>query len=262
LIASIYLGFGVSGEYLIYMHTAPNGKSYIGQTNNLHRRNISHKNTDGCRAFASAIKKYGWDNFTHTIRAEGLTLDGANQLEQELIASHNTLSPNGYNLKTGGKNGGRPSDEAIKRSADARRGKRLSEKQKQRLSELGKTMPKERIEKMVAASKVAMKNRIGPHFNLGRKHGDDFRKKVSDATKVALASPEVRQKMSERRIGLHHSDETKAKQAEAARIRWNKKRAEGTNKEAPDVTAKRAAALRETWRRKKEAAQGDLPGTT
>ncbi len=242
--------------FLIYMHTSPSGKSYIGQTNDLHRRNICHKNTTGCRAFANAIKRYGWDNITHTILAEGLTLDEANLLEQEMIALYNTLAPNGYNLKSGGKNGGRPSDESIKRSADARRGKPLSDKQKQRLSELGKAIPRERIEKMVVAAKAAREaNKDKPHCHTGRKHGEEHRRKTSISSKEHWQDPEFRKKVIASRIGFQHSEETKEKQAEAARLRWAKKREDGTNKEDPVVTAKRAEALRATWRRKKEAAQ-------
>lgn len=63
-------------DYLIYMHTSPSGKSYIGQTNNLHRRDIVHKNTNGCRRFALAIKKYGLDNFTHKVLIDNLTYVG------------------------------------------------------------------------------------------------------------------------------------------------------------------------------------------
>ena len=51
--------------FVIYMHTSPSGKSYIGQTNDYNTRCRRHK-TDmksGCPAFRDAIKKYGWDNF-------------------------------------------------------------------------------------------------------------------------------------------------------------------------------------------------------
>jgi group I intron endonuclease len=91
-------------SFLIYKHTAPNGKSYIGQTNDYVARCYKHQLTDGCPAFYSAIKKYGWDNFTHEILIDGLTLAEANEFEELMISEFNTISPNGYNIKNGGCN--------------------------------------------------------------------------------------------------------------------------------------------------------------
>ena len=91
-------------NYLIYKHTSPSGKAYIGQTNNLKRRNKLHKYSTGCTVFSSAIKKYGFDNFKHEILASNLTIEEANKLECEFISEHNTIYPNGYNLMSGGMN--------------------------------------------------------------------------------------------------------------------------------------------------------------
>lgn len=89
-------------NYLIYKYTSPSGKSYIGQTNNIKRREYRHKTDNGCRAFASAIKKYGFENFTKEILEENLTLTEANIRESYWIIFFNSLSPNGYNLSSGG----------------------------------------------------------------------------------------------------------------------------------------------------------------
>lgn len=248
-------------NFLIYKHTAPNGKAYIGQTNNLHRRDIVHRNTNGCRAFANAIKKYGWEAFAHEVLADGLTLDEANALEVAFIAKHNTMSPNGYNLKSGGKNG-IPSPESIELAASKRRGRKLPATHRERLSELGKAMSPERMQKLQEGARAARERMKGkPHFNLGRKHDEQHREKTSLASRESWANPEYRKKVIASRTGKTKSAETKAKQSEAARLRWEKRRAEGTNKEDPNVTARRAAAIREAWRRKKEAAQGDLSST-
>lgn len=54
---------------VIYMHTSPSGKHYIGQT----KQKINNRfRSDGsgykqCRVFYNAIKKYGWNNFKHEI---------------------------------------------------------------------------------------------------------------------------------------------------------------------------------------------------
>lgn len=61
--------------YKVYMHTLPNGKKYVGIT----KRNVNErwKNGNGyknnCR-FYNAIRKYGWDNITHEILFDNLTL--------------------------------------------------------------------------------------------------------------------------------------------------------------------------------------------
>ena len=212
--------------YLIYKHTAPNGKAYIGQTCNLHRRNIMHRNTSGCRAFAAAIKKYGWDSFVHEILAEGLTLEEANALEVEMIVQHNTISPNGYNLKSGGENGV-PSPESIERAASKRRGRKLTEAHRARLSELGKAMTPERMEKLQQGASAARERMKGkPHFNLGRKHGEQHRMKTSESSKARWADPEYREKVIASRTGKKRSKETREKQAEAARARWERHRKE------------------------------------
>ncbi|MDD4242702.1 MAG: NUMOD3 domain-containing DNA-binding protein [Bacilli bacterium] len=91
-------------KYLIYKFTSPSGKSYIGQTCDLKRRKILHKNTNTCRAFHNAIKKYGFENFIEEILKENLTLEDANTFEEIYIEQYNTLAPNGYNLLSGGLN--------------------------------------------------------------------------------------------------------------------------------------------------------------
>ncbi len=59
--------------YCIYKHTSPSGKAYLGQTKDYAKRINKHLTTVGCRAFASAILKYGWDNFNHEILIKNLT---------------------------------------------------------------------------------------------------------------------------------------------------------------------------------------------
>lgn len=90
-------------QYIIYQYTSPSGKSYIGQTNNIKKRHSAHKSPSSkCVAFKSAIQKYGINNFEFSILEQGLTADEANVIEERYILECNTLSPYGYNLKTGG----------------------------------------------------------------------------------------------------------------------------------------------------------------
>lgn len=81
-----------------------NGKVYIGQTTlTINRRWYYHcYKSSGCTFLHRAIEKYGAENFTIE------QVDAANnkfeldQKEQFWIQHYNSLTPNGYNLKTGG----------------------------------------------------------------------------------------------------------------------------------------------------------------
>ena len=121
-------------NFCVYMHTSPSGKSYIGQTNDYARRCRLHRSkSSGCKAISNAIQKYGWDNFTHKIIEDNLSLEDANELEEFLIEECNTLSPNGYNLKTGGSNS-RPNQETIDKVAAAHKGKTISQETRDKIS--------------------------------------------------------------------------------------------------------------------------------
>jgi group I intron endonuclease len=85
-----------------------NSKLYIGQTinstNKRFRKHLSQINSQNqCSALYSAIRKYGKENFIITEIISGdFTKDELNNLEIFFIKHYKTLSPNGYNLQTGG----------------------------------------------------------------------------------------------------------------------------------------------------------------
>lgn len=91
-------------KYCIYMHTAPNGKMYIGQTCDInHRFGNNGYNYKGCKRFMNAIKKYGWDNFEHRIISSNLTKEEADFQEMFYISAYNlTDDKYGYNITKGG----------------------------------------------------------------------------------------------------------------------------------------------------------------
>lgn len=92
------------GKFTLYCHTNKlNGKKYIGVTSQkLNRRFRDGKGYGNCTHFKRAIDKYGWDSFETEILFEGLTHEEAELLEVKLIDEYCTLSPNGYNLESGG----------------------------------------------------------------------------------------------------------------------------------------------------------------
>ena len=82
-------------SYLIYKHTNIfNNKSYIGQTIASANPEIRWQRGNGYinqPKFYRAIKKYGWDNFTHETLEFCDTLDQANLREQYWIAVYNSI---------------------------------------------------------------------------------------------------------------------------------------------------------------------------
>ena len=96
--------------YCIYKLTCSvTGKSYIGQTKNYNQRLKKHRSGNshgsGASAIGPAIKKYGFECFTHELLVEGLILEEANDWEPIYIELYDTICPRGYNLRGGGHNG-------------------------------------------------------------------------------------------------------------------------------------------------------------
>ncbi len=104
-------------QWIIYKHTNKiNGKVYIGQTKqspttrwangSKYKPHINSRNT----VFWLAIKKYGWNNFEHTIIEKDIK-DQATANEREIfwIRYFNSYvgfdNANGYNMTLGGNNG-------------------------------------------------------------------------------------------------------------------------------------------------------------
>lgn len=145
-------------EYIVYSHKNKiNGKIYVGQTSQpLDKRWQNGFGYKRSPKFFEAIKKYGWDNFEHTILKSHLTLDEANYWEAYYINYYNTVN-NGYNLTYGGNNA--PVSEETK--------------QKLRESHLG-YKPTE-----LSKQKCSLNNK-GKHFRL---HTEEEKQKMSEKKK-------------------------------------------------------------------------------
>lgn len=80
-------------DYVVYIHkNILNGKVYVGQTCNLSERwRNNGKNYFNSIKFYNAIKKYGWDNFTHEVVYSNLNKQAADKLEKELIHKYNSI---------------------------------------------------------------------------------------------------------------------------------------------------------------------------
>lgn len=94
---------------VIYLITnCINGKKYVGQTvQKLTQRFQQHCAIQGkCRAVESAIAKYGKENFTIEELATAYSQDELNALEMRYIKEFKSIAPTGYNLMSGGGQGG------------------------------------------------------------------------------------------------------------------------------------------------------------
>jgi group I intron endonuclease len=95
-------------QYSVYVHINNiNGKTYVGQTNNIVRRwrnnGIEYK---PCEVFYKAILKYGWDNFTHIELVSGLTKEDADKYESYYMDFFQSrITQNGYNVREAGSHG-------------------------------------------------------------------------------------------------------------------------------------------------------------
>lgn len=174
--------------YLVYMHTAPNGKAYIGQTFDYQRRCWEHKKQKRCIAFSRAIQKYGWDNFKHEVLKDSLTLEEANIWEKFYIERFNTIKPNGYNIRTGGNNSRLHESSKIK-IGNANRGRIVSDETRKKLATFkGKKHSEEHKENMRAKM-------------TGRKFSDETIQKMRDAAIKRNRNSEFRSRISKTLTG-------------------------------------------------------------
>jgi group I intron endonuclease len=172
-----------------------NGQSYIGQTvNSIHERFRTHcaKYSKGkCPKLWNAIQAHGKDNFKIELlwSKPGCSVEELDAKEREFIEMYNTLSPNGYNLQEGG------------------HGSRHNMESRSKISEAKKKLWLERgdeIRKKVAERGVTEETRQRLSKSCIQKYMD---------------RPELKE-FSRNRLGATHTEETRAKMAEA----WKRRR--------------------------------------
>lgn len=109
-------------KYVVYKHTSPSNKVYIGITcqNPPEKRWANGLGYCNNKHFYNAIFKYGWQNFLHEILLTELTQREAMIKEIELIAIYNATDRNhGYNVSIGGNSLGELSIEHRQKISDA-----------------------------------------------------------------------------------------------------------------------------------------------
>ena len=89
---------------IIYKITSPSGKVYVGQTvRSFEKRMQEHKDSKSkCSAVKNAIDKYK-DQMKYEIVEDNVPQEQLDEREIHWIKELNSLTPNGYNLNTGGR---------------------------------------------------------------------------------------------------------------------------------------------------------------
>jgi hypothetical protein len=123
----------------IYLLESPSEKKYIGQTVKHFnsgkksgylarwKAHISEakRNINYSRLLDNAIRKYGSNNFKISLICECNTFEELNEKEKYYITFYNSLSPNGYNLTTGGNVNNKQSIESCLKKSQSLMGKNL-----------------------------------------------------------------------------------------------------------------------------------------
>jgi group I intron endonuclease len=189
----------MSQVYLVYMHTAPNGKAYIGRTKNYNRRCADHKYGNKCRLLQESIKEFGWDNLEHKILKDNLSLEDANFWEKFYINHYKTFEPNGLNMQTGGSDC-KYSETAKAKMSEKKKGKpswntgkKLSAEhiRKSTLAKIGRKQSKEQIEKRVSKLRGKPRDKVMMEklrqTCIGRKYSTETLQRMSEGQKRRFA---------------------------------------------------------------------------
>lgn len=219
-----------------------NGKLYVGKTiGNLQDRRSSHE--DAARKgsqqyFHRALRKYGFDAFEWTELIEDEEDEFLCFMERRWIKQLGTLTPNGYNLMTGGE-GAKHSEESKLKVSIGNKGKKRSEEFKRRVSEVhtGRKDTEETRLKRIASQRKMWENPTPEMIEQAKSRG---RK-----TRGRKQSLEERAMRSAAQVGHPVSDETKAKLSASLKGNPKLKAASEANR------AKRQEALRR-WNRWRE----------
>ena len=114
--------------YIYLITNIINGKQYVGQTiSSVKQRWSQHiYNAGNGKNYPlyNAINKYGNTQFKITILAEVYSIQELNKLEIFFIKRIGTVVPRGYNLRSGGGNGGHLHETTRKKLSIARKGKK------------------------------------------------------------------------------------------------------------------------------------------
>lgn len=186
-------------NYLVYKHTSPSGKVYVGITKrSVHERWEGGKGYRKNPYFYNAIEKYGWENIQHEVLISGLSYEDAEWYERYFISFYQSFNPKyGYNMTYGGDHGLKITDEIRNKiseklkdyyasNPDAKKemskrmlGKRHSEETKMKMSESHKANMTDEYRAKLSNSQKGVKRKFHHRKPLSK----ESCKKISDAKK-------------------------------------------------------------------------------
>jgi group I intron endonuclease len=190
--------------YIYMLKNKVNGKIYIGQTTRPIRKRLGEHETGEsrkCRAIYNAIQYHGWVNFEkdwYECPDEDLNFD-----EELLVREMETLAPKGYNLREGGGNRGKLSDETKQKISESHLGKTLSDEHKQKLSE------SQRGDKNHNFGKTGENSHM-----FGKIHSEGTKRKIGDAQLGIPKSEEHKQNMRKPKSEEHKQNLTESHRGE------------------------------------------------
>lgn len=189
----------------IYLIThIESGLKYVGQSVDIDKRRYQHALGLCKMRLGRAISKYGWAAFSHEI-LEICSADQLDEAERAWISKHNSLSPNGFNLTSGGGRAMQVSEETRAALSAASKGRKLAPSTKEKLRQAGLNRSEEYKAKISAA-------------NSARTYTPELIEKLSSGNKGREFSEQHRQNISKAGIGrppttlgMKHSAEARAK---------------------------------------------------
>ncbi len=123
--------------HIIYKHTAPDGRIYIGMTKQgLEGRAKGGYGYRSTPQFFDAIQNFGWGTFTHEVLETGLDRISAKKAERKYISLFESNKPDkGFNVDAGGSSNIRPlSPETRRKMSESHKGIPLSKDHKGKIS--------------------------------------------------------------------------------------------------------------------------------
>ncbi len=266
--------------FYVYVVTDPSGKQYVGMTKNYKGRWSSHllnasrtKTSRATIGLYSMIQKYGKEKISFRVVAVFQTREEGFRVEQELIRKWGTLSPNGYNLQSGGVHfeSSEPLIKHLKSTWTNERKKKASETfTGERNPQFGKKATPELRKQLSESHKGIIRSNEWCHnlseALIGRKFSIEHRKHISEAKKGKTQTEEHKEKNSQANLGeknhmfgKHHTEKTKAllRQINLGRTQSEETKkkiglAGISRKHTNKTKCKMAKARRLYWKHKKE----------